>query len=98
MPEIMQLDSVCSELGLCAGTPEDIGSGNVLPHSGVYDHVEKGVLRCPWILTPYPFYFMDNTSLESTSTRMLAYIANRSLLTLVPLLASALTSKHGKYV
>lgn len=80
---------------MCAGTPEDIGSGNVLSHSGVYDHLEKGVLRCPWIMTPYPLFFMDNTSLETTSTRMVTYIANRSLLTLAPLLAAAMKSKHG---
>ncbi|NJR42802.1 MAG: hypothetical protein HC767_09205 [Akkermansiaceae bacterium] len=65
----------------------------MLSNTGVYDNVEKGVLRYPWRMTPYPFMFPDNTSLESISSRFVGYITNRSVLTLAPLLAAALTAK-----
>lgn len=82
-------------MNICTGTPEDIGSGNVLSNTGVYDNLEKGVLRCPWRMTPYPIFFPDNTALESTSRKMMSYVASRGLLTLAPLLFAAMSSKHG---
>jgi hypothetical protein len=77
--------------GTHVGTPEDIGSGNVLSHTGVYDHVEKGVLRCPWRMAPYPFVFTDNTSQESISRRFVTYLAHRNVLTLAALLLAAMS-------
>lgn len=39
-----------------AGTPEDIGSGNVLTHSTMYDHAEKAVAWYPFTMYPKPLW------------------------------------------
>lgn len=57
-----------------AGTAEDIGTGNVLSHVGVFDHVEKGVLWAPWMMAPKPLIFPTYTNTEQVVRRLLRYV------------------------
>jgi hypothetical protein len=76
-----------------AGTPEDIGSGNVLAHSAMYDHAEKGVAWFPFVVRPKPIWHPGNTNQEVIQRRYFAYMRRSSPFTLVPLLSAAFGSK-----
>jgi hypothetical protein len=76
-----------------AGTPENIGSGNVLAHSTMYDHAEKGVGWFPFVVRPRPLWHPGNTNQEAIQRLYFAYLRRSSLFTLGPLLAAAFGSK-----
>jgi hypothetical protein len=76
-----------------AGTPEDIGSGNVLAHSTMYDHAEKGVAWFPFVVRPKPVWHPGNTNQEVIQRQFFAYMRRSSPFMLAPLLAAAFGSK-----
>ena len=76
-----------------AGTPEDIGTGNVLSHSGVYDHIEKGVMWGRWMMGPTPLLFASNTNLDRTMARVAQYVRSRGPVSELRVVLSALRSR-----
>jgi len=76
-----------------AGTPEDIGSGNVLSHTGVFDNIEKGVLTAPWMMAPKPLVFPTHTNTQAAVARLAKFMDTRGLLALNRLLAANFRSK-----
>eukprot|EP00892_Ulva_mutabilis_P004703 jgi/Ulvmu1/2604/UM014_0055.1 len=76
-----------------AGTAEDIGSGNVLSHTGVFDNIEKGVLQAPWMLVPKPIVFPSNTNNTAITKRLARYVETRGFLALNRLVGATFRSK-----
>ena len=76
-----------------AGTPEDIGSGNVLSHVGVFDHIEKGVLQAPWLIAPKPLVFASHTNTEQAVRRIVQYVSGRGPLSVTRVIAANLRSE-----
>lgn len=76
-----------------AGTPEAIGSGNVLQMASMYDNAEKGVLWLPFTLQPKALWHPLNTNMEASMRALFHYVGDRGPLSLVRLIAQALRSK-----
>jgi hypothetical protein len=75
-----------------AGTPEDIGSGNVLEHTSMYDHAEKGVLWMPFTLQPKAVWHPQNTNMEASIDALIKYYGNRNVVSLSKVIVQALRS------
>jgi hypothetical protein len=76
-----------------AGTPADIGSGNVLSSTALLDHAEKAVLHSPFRMHPRPLVLPGHTNLEAAAAALARYAAAPGLHTILPLLTAALRSQ-----
>jgi hypothetical protein len=76
-----------------AGTPENIGSGNVLSAATCYDHAEKGVIWMPFTAVPKALCDPRHTALEPATNRFMRYILNRNPFTLLMLIIAAMRSE-----
>lgn len=72
-------------------TAEDVGSGNCMVHNTLmYDNLEKSVLRGPWRFHPKPFWLTSHRNAEKVSKLSLNFMANPSLLGILPMAGQAL--------
>jgi hypothetical protein len=76
-----------------AGVPQDIGTGNVLLQSGMFDHAEKGVLWVPFRLAPTPILHTLHTNWEELLMSVAAYVKARGPFTLMRAFWAALRAK-----
>ena len=76
-----------------AGTPEDIGSGNVLEMTSMYDHAEKAVVWMPFMMQPKALWHPQHTNMEAGVNAMVKYTANRGPVSLTKLIANVMGSK-----
>lgn len=68
----------------------DIGSGNCKVHNTLFfDHIEKSVVRGPWIFHPHPYWVISNRNLENVAKLSLEYMKSKSLGSISKLLPEA---------
>jgi len=69
----------------------DIGSGNCKVHNTFFfDHVEKSVVRGPWIFHPHPYWVVSHRNLENVAKATFQYMKSKSLQSISKLLPEAL--------